>query len=116
MSENLQGFDEFKRKLENLKNIDKGKVGVAGCYKLEALADSRVPVKTGFLRNSPHVDEIPDSGATLTYSTNYAYYIEYGSSRNKAHPFIRPTIDTDGEEILKAMGDEVERQQEEGLK
>ncbi len=51
-----------------------------------------VPVRTGFLRSSINYEV---SGLTLWLRADarYAVYVEFGTRRMAARPYVRPTID-----------------------
>jgi HK97 gp10 family phage protein len=71
---------------------------------MEDLAKSIVPVRTGFLQSTIYhqVDESTlamDFGATA----DYAGYIEFGTRRMAAQPFIRPALDANQQKLLDAM-------------
>jgi HK97 gp10 family phage protein len=55
------------------------------------------PSKTGALRNSIRVVERADGlGASVQVgdaAVYYASYVEYGTSRAPAHPFVRPAVE-----------------------
>jgi HK97 gp10 family phage protein len=110
MGYELSGLSEFVSKLEKLKGLDLSKIGSVGCYTIEELAAPLVPVDTGFLRNSASVESI-DGGASLTYGASYSWYVENGTSKMAAQPYVRPTIDNNSELILSKMGDEVSREE-----
>jgi HK97 gp10 family phage protein len=62
---------------------------------LEAEAVKRVPVDTGNLKASIKGDVEGDTvwiGAGFTEEVNYAKHVEFGTSRMKAQPFIRPAV------------------------
>lgn len=61
----------------------------------ESYAKQICPVDTGNLRNSiTHSTE--DEGHTVVIGTNveYAPYVELGTSRTRAKPYLRPAIET----------------------
>jgi len=68
------------------------------------MARGIVPVRTGFLRDSIFHDVI-ESDLNLTFGATapYAPYVEFGTSRMMARPFIRPTLDALQERILDAI-------------
>lgn len=57
-------------------------------------ARARVPVQTGYLKNSGHL-RFEDGGmsCTIAFSANYAAYVELGTSRRGATPFLKPAFD-----------------------
>lgn len=54
-------------------------------------AQALAPVKTGALRSSLHVLSLPQ-GAELLASRPYAIYLEYGTRRMSARPFLLPAL------------------------
>ena len=60
-----------------------------------------VPVDTGNLKRSILVD-VSDDGkeATVTATADYAAYVEYGTRKMTARPFMRPAA----EEVAKELG------------
>lgn len=59
----------------------------------EGYAKKKCPVDTGRLRNSiTHAIEDGDSGGRAVIGTNvdYAAYVELGTSRQKAQPYLKP--------------------------
>lgn len=60
---------------------------------LNILSDSRtrVPVKTGNLKNSGRVELSPGKGV-VTYSANYAYFVEGGTRSMAPKPYLRPAF------------------------
>lgn len=63
---------------------------------IAAGAANRAPVDTGALRNSV-TTQVSGSGGTLRGevgpTVNYARYVEQGTSRMRAQPFLRPATD-----------------------
>lgn len=64
----------------------------------EIICQSYCPVRTGFMHNSIYVDmNVPaqrkEIVARITVGAYYASYVEYGTSRQQAQPFVRPTIE-----------------------
>ena len=63
---------------------------------IEDSARSLVPVDTGRLRNSLHHEV---KGFTLRVGSRdveYSMYVEYGTSRSPAQPYLRPAIEQAG--------------------
>lgn len=63
------------------------------------ISQDLVPVDTGELKSSGTVEEM-SSGYRLRYSAlnrsgqNYAPYVEYGTSRTAAQPYLNPAAET----------------------
>lgn len=71
----------------------------------EGYAAQKCPVDTGRLRNSITHMRI-NNDAYIGTSIEYAPYVEYGTSRQKAQPFLRPAAEGHASEyraILEAM-------------
>jgi HK97 gp10 family phage protein len=69
-------------------------------------AQSLVPVKTGALKASIYSNVISDDTLALGSKSDYAEYIEYGTSKQGAKPFIEPAARTAAsvlEQILTDM-------------
>lgn len=106
---NIEGLSELHAKLIKLKDIkDNPDALLAGAYVLEAGAKRRAPVDTGFLRASGSSNKTT-GGAEVVFTANYAYYQEFGTSKMPAQPFVRPTIDEDGDKIVEAVADELQQ-------
>jgi HK97 gp10 family phage protein len=55
-------------------------------------AQQIVPVRTGFLRSSIGY-EVADGTLIIRATAKYAAYVEWGTRRARAQPYIRPSID-----------------------
>ncbi|MCU4744498.1 HK97-gp10 family putative phage morphogenesis protein [Natronoglomus mannanivorans] len=44
---------------------------------------------------------------TVRADTDYAVYVEFGSSRNKAQPFLRPAVEETMRDADSLLGDEI---------
>ena len=64
-------------------------------YDVQAQAQQRVPVDTGATRSSIGVDFATTGGLTATIgpTTNYAPYLEFGTSLMTPRPFMGPAAD-----------------------
>lgn len=75
----------------------------------EGYAARKCPVDTGNLRGSI-AHEVDAAGGAVYIGTNveYAPYVELGTSRQKAQPFLRPAASEHGEQyrqvLKKALG------------
>jgi HK97 gp10 family phage protein len=71
---------------------------------MEATAKQIVPVRTGFLRST--IYHLVDSGALtleLGATADYALYVEMGTRRAHAQPFIRPSFEANQQRLLDAI-------------
>lgn len=69
------------------------------CEDLAAKASENAPVDTGTLRASVHVESVVASGFTVTgtvatsgESNEYAAYVEGGTSKMGAQPYMEPAL------------------------
>lgn len=62
----------------------------------------RVPVDTGFLKRSIFIT-IKDLGLTakIEPTANYASYVEYGTRKMDAQPYVRPAYDKASKEFVE---------------
>lgn len=72
---------------------------------VEAKAKAAVPVDTGATRNSIGVDVTGDGGlqAAVGPTTSYAPYLENGTRRMRARPFMAPALDAVTPAFVTAM-------------
>jgi HK97 gp10 family phage protein len=104
----IKGLDKLTAQLKSIKEVDKGKALLAGAFTLQKYSMENTPVKTGFLRNS-HESRQTGDGAEVRVNANYAFYVEFGTSRMGAKPFIRPAMDEHMQEIVNAVAEQVEK-------
>lgn len=57
-------------------------------------AQALCPVDTGELRDSIKLESVTKDWATIVATAEHAPYVEYGTSRMPAQPFLRPAVDT----------------------
>lgn len=63
-------------------------------FAIEADAKSRAPVDTGFLRNSIKATiEQGEIVAKVVVGADYGRFVEYGTRRAGAQPFLRPAVE-----------------------
>lgn len=62
-----------------------------GADKIEKTAKEKVVVATGKLRDSIGIKKIP-GGKSIGPDTDYDIYVEMGTSRMAAQPYMRPTM------------------------
>jgi HK97 gp10 family phage protein len=62
-------------------------------FDLEANAKDVVPVKTGNLKNSIQAISKDDLNAEVRVGAEYGIYVEYGTRRMSARPYMRPAAE-----------------------
>jgi HK97 gp10 family phage protein len=103
------GIDDLMRRLDVISNESRYrptrvKALRAGIRVAERYAKAKVPVDTGNLKNAIAVGSVSDTQAVLVASTNYAAYVEFGTRRMAARPYMRPAVEDHIEEIEDVMG------------
>jgi len=90
----VTGLAPTLMKIRNLASEDKlGKIVEAAALQVEAEAKRICPVDTGRLRNS--IATAKDKKTTAIVGTNveYAPYVEFGTHKASAQPFLRPAAE-----------------------
>ena len=77
--------------------------------KAETYAKQLCPVDTGRLRNSiTHAQQDEDSEVIGT-NVKYAPFVELGTKRQKAQPYLRPAAEDHGEEYRRILKNELQK-------
>lgn len=107
----VRGGAELQRNLDRLAGAQRRQAqrdGLeAGARVVETHSKILCPVDTGFLRNSIQVDSVTPMEAIIAPHTDYAEYVEFGTSRMAAQPYMRPALDEHENEIVQAVRDTV---------
>lgn len=103
----VRGSDTLRRNLQRLAGNERRQAQAdgldAGARVVETHAKLYCPVDTGFLRNSIQVDSVTPVEAVIAPHTDYAEFVETGTSRAHAQPYMRPAVDEHEGEILDAI-------------
>ena len=107
MAVRIEGLDELEKQFDRLIDTSKKKVmqkalnAAAAPIKKEAKA--KAPIKTGLLKKSirskqmKHTEK-PSVGIFINMKAYYWYFLEYGTSKMSAQPFMRAAVDAKYEE------------------
>lgn len=105
-------FKEVTNKIDNLINKlpNRFEEGMQdACHLVEASAVEKAPVDTGYLKNSIS-NKVTRTGAVVdgwVYATaEYAPYIELGTYKMEAQPFLYPAL-TENQSSIRAIFSEV---------
>lgn len=77
---------------------------VAAAERIAELAQEKAPVDTGFLQENIVAVHFAHH-SRVEAKAPYSGYQEFGTSKMKAHPFLRPAIDEGRAEILNAVAE-----------
>ena len=79
--------DAVLKELDNAMERALTRIGLAA----EGYAKKEAPVDTGNLRNSiTHAEEIKEKATYVGTNVEYAPFVELGTSRSRAQPYLRP--------------------------
>lgn len=70
-----------------------GRVLTASAAHIAADAKTRAPVRTGFLRSSIAVQQESPLSVVVGATANYSRFVEEGTSRMAARPYMRPAVE-----------------------
>lgn len=109
MQIHIEGLENVQAMFEQKMNDMQGKLseGVAeSCKVVEADAKAMCPVDTGELRKSI-TSEV--SGTTGVVGTNkeYAMYVEFGTYKMDAQPYLVPALKANEETIVQIIKDKI---------
>lgn len=108
------GIDDLMRRLDVIAQepqyrFVRRKALRVGIRVAERYAKAKVPIDTGTLKGSIGVESVTDTEAVLVAKTDYAAYVEFGTRRMRARPFMRPAVldhITEIEEVMTRVVDE----------
>lgn len=111
----LDGFEELRAKLAsfNLKEeVTNDALEKAGEHLRQAVTNS-VPVRTGALKKSITKGKVVEGKILVgpsQLSPGYrAHFVEFGTSKMPARPFMRPAFEQEKSTIEKIMADEIRK-------
>ena len=69
-------------------------------------ARKRAPVRTGFMRDNSEVTN-GDGYSNVEFHAEYAPYVELGTHKMAAHPFLKPAVEAEAKLLEKRLKDEL---------
>lgn len=108
----MKGWDKLQEQFKELENMDLVSAEKDGMEVFAAEARILVPVDTGDLQSTIGV-EVEGETVNLVAGggdVDYALYVEFGTIKMEAQPYMRPAIDTKQKEALRAMADNLNEQ------
>ena len=76
----------------------------------EGYAKEKCPVDTGNLKNSiTHTTNMSEKSTIIGSAVEYAPYVEYGTSRQKAQPYLEPAVKDHVSEYQRIFEEQLER-------
>lgn len=109
----MDGFDELLNRLKSLADsepIAKIALEKAGEH-LRGAIENTTPVRTGALKASIVKDEVKDNKILIGPSQQgpafRAHFVEYGTTKMSAQPFMRPTFEQQKTRLQQIMAEEI---------
>jgi len=104
----IKGQEELNRKLKNMSEVVEREATQEALYAAATVvhgqAVSLCPVDLGNLKASLAF-EVGDTEAEIGTPVEYAPYVEMGTSRQAAQPYLRPALDENTGKITKLFSD-----------
>lgn len=104
----ILGLAELIKQLEDIADVSPENL-LPGVQVIFDESQRLVPVKTGDLKRSGHIDQSGED-VQIVYDKDYAPFVEYGTSKMAAQPFLRPAIEGKQSEALRAVADAVQQE------
>lgn len=90
----MAGFNHFPKIASALEPVIAAVVSKAA-LDVQAQAASNAPVRTGFLKNSIHIENGDDDlSKNVVVGANYGIYVEMGTRYMAAQPYFYPAVET----------------------
>ena len=102
----IRGMNELRRNISNFSrelNEVLPTALKAGALIVQNEAKRRAPYETGTLRRSIHTEMRGNTQAFVGTDVEYAVHQEFGTSKMKAHPYLRPALDEKQQEVLEKI-------------
>lgn len=111
----FEGLEDLRRQLENLTNrtdVEKKALETAGEHLRKEIQNS-VTVRTGALKAAITKGEVQNGKILIGPSQQgpafRAHFLEYGTSKMSAKPFMRPTFEQQKSRLEQIIADELRR-------
>lgn len=108
MSATITGDVELDARLSQMSRAMQGQAVAAalraGGLIIEKAAKTKAPVLTGTLRRSIHTEATAEE-ARIGTNVEYALFVEMGTARRQAKPYLRPAFDENIGAAIREIGD-----------
>lgn len=106
----IEGVEAALRRLDRLVGEEALRAGLSqAAFFVEGQAKVKAPVDTGFLRNSIAVVSVSSREAVIGVGAEYGVYVEMGTRRMRAQPFMRPALENNRDRIAEIIRDALMR-------
>lgn len=104
--ETVIGYDKLKRQLDTLAKLETKSAEMAVASFVLEDSQLLVPVDRGDLKDSGEI--IDTNGVKVIYTAGHALFVEMGTYKMAAQPYLRPAIDNNKNRLAEVAGREVE--------
>lgn len=102
----VKGLDKFMRKVQNKPREARRAVSAElqrSALRVERKAKMKAAVDTGFMRNGIFVTRVGMLRYKVTSPAGYSVYVELGTRKMKAQPFLGPAVKEESEVLFKNL-------------
>jgi len=102
----VKGLDKFIRKVQNKPREARRAVSAElqrSVLRVERKAKMKAAVDTGFMRNGIFVVRVGMLRYKVTSPAGYSVYVELGTRKMKAQPFLGPAVKEESEVLFKNL-------------
>ena len=96
------GWDKLQKQLKALEDMETKSAEMAVASIILEDSQSLVPVDTGELKDSGGVNDL--NGVMVEYTAPHAMFVEFGTYKMNAQPYLRPAIDNNKAKLTKGAG------------
>jgi hypothetical protein len=82
-----------------------GKIVQETILAIETSSKIKCPVDTGALRASLHSEMTGETSGMVSTSMSYSQFVEYGTSKAAAQPYLTPAAEAERRHWLRKLGD-----------
>lgn len=103
---NLRGEKEFRRILNRYERGTENDISrelTRSAYNIQSSAKRKAPVDTGFLRSNIVVNIARKLTKTVRSMAEYSSYLEFGTSKMAARPYMRPAWEEERPKLLSRL-------------
>ena len=100
-------YDNGLSKIAESLSENIGEIIASGAQRVCESAKAVCPVDTGALRESISV-ECSGNRAEISANTDYASYVEFGTSKMAPQPYLVPSLIEQSDSVLEAMAQAIE--------
>jgi HK97 gp10 family phage protein len=102
----ITGYDKLQAQLKTLQDLETKSAEMAMASIVLEDSQALVPVRTGELKDSGHIEDT--DGVNVIYDAEHAVFVEFGTYKMAAQPYLRPAMDENEGKIVRAAGEAIQ--------